>query len=282
MYFLVQINNSAGYPYVTQNHKYDNDAWMRRQRDRAHGNVSAGDTLLFYCTGDVPTVPMTLAFSALVGKVSPDNAEFELSDLHWFPQPLPRYRILQLVDQELLSDAFRNCGAQGFNICEIDPASAGRVLQLVEREATEINAPIAGPLPGSPLDALIETKLEEWLVEHWNEIDFGLKLRIYTDNGEAVGQQYDTGEVGRIDLLCVDEDTNDLVILELKRGRPSDVVVGQLARYIGWTRANVAKGRRVRGIVLAPDFDSRLRYAASALPDTILLKYQTKFEIELV
>ena len=45
-----------------------------------------------------------------------------------------------------------------------------------------------------------------------------------------VGQQYNTGLVGTIDLLCEDEESGDLVVIELKRGRPSDEVAGQLAR----------------------------------------------------
>ena len=94
-----------------------------------------------------------------------------------------------------------------------------------------------------------------------------------------VGQQYNTGLVGTIDLLCEDEESGDLVVIELKRGRPSDEVAGQLARYVGWAQKHLADGRRVRGVILAPAFDDKLRYAASAIPDTTLLRYQTKFEV---
>ena len=121
--------------------------------------------------------------------------------------------------------------------------------------------------------------MEQWLVEHWKEVDFGSKLKLYEEDGEAVGQQYRTGEVGTIDLLCEDEESGDIVVIELKRGRQSDEVVGQLARYVGWTQTHLANGRRVRGIILAPQFDEKLRYAAAAIPNSKLLRYQTRFDV---
>ena len=198
----------------------------------------------------------------------------------WFTNPLKRDILLQSVDQGTIDEVFRSCGAQGFNICQLSPLAAQTLLELSGDGEVQAKSPTP-PIPqqvGSPLDRLIETKLEQWLVEHWDDIDFGQKLVIYTESGEAVGQ-HDTGIVGRIDLLCEAEESNNLVVIELKRGRPSDEVVGQLARYIGWVKQNLAKGREVNGIILAPEFDDRLRYAASAIPGTLLLRYQTRFEV---
>ena len=39
-------------------------------------------------------------------------------------------------------------------------------------------------------------------------------------------------EVGTIDILADEPDTNSLVVIELKKGRESDKVVGQTLRYI--------------------------------------------------
>ena len=179
-----------------------------------------------------------------------------------------------------LDDSFRSCGVQGFNIKQLESASAEKAINLLENGASSAASPIESARnSGSPLDYLIETKLEQWLVDHWDEIDFGRELRIYRENDEEVGQQYDTREVGIIDLLCEDEDSGELVVIELKKGRSSDQVVGQLARYMGWVRKNLAVQRDVRGIILAPDFDTRIRYAANAIPNTQLLRYQTRFEI---
>ncbi len=67
--------------------------------------------------------------------------------------------------------------------------------------------------------------------------------------------------------MCTDRSANTLVIAELKRGRPSDKVVGQVARYIGYVRSRVAApGRAVEGLIIAHDSDDALRYAIAAFP----------------
>ncbi len=280
-YFLLQVNNSSGYPNIMDNGQYQNGAWASKRRDRAQGDVESGDILLVYCTADVPNYGMSLAFQVPVEGISEDRTTFDLGAPMWFTNPLKRDVLLQSVDQGTIDEVFRSCGAQGFNICQLSPLAAQTLLELSGDGEVQAKSPTP-PIPqqvGSPLDRLIETKLEQWLVEHWDDIDFGQKLVIYTESGEAVGQQYDTGIVGRIDLLCEAEESNNLVVIELKRGRPSDEVVGQLARYIGWVKQNLANGREVNGIILAPEFDDRLRYAASAIPGTLLLRYQTRFEV---
>lgn len=282
-YYLVQVNNSAGYPNIIENHTYENDVWMKRHRDRDQGLIEAGDVLLVYCTADVPSCPMSLAFQASVVNTSSDHVTVHLGEPNWFRRPLTRERIPELVDTGQLDDVFRSCGLQGFNICRLEPPAARTVLELLQGEPANVGVSTASPITtsvgGSPLDRLIETKLEQWLVEHWKEVDFGSKLKLYEEDGEAVGQQYRTGEVGTIDLLCEDEESGDIVVIELKRGRQSDEVVGQLARYIGWTQTHLANGRRVRGIILAPQFDEKLRYAAAAIPNSKLLRYQTRFDV---
>ena len=270
--FLIQINEQS-YKRLLETGTYENPAWARKRRDRAQGEIEAGDTVLFYCTGGVPQYFLSLAFSAPVESVSSDKTVIQCGETRWFPSPLPRDRILELVNNGELDEAFQGCGAQGFNIAKLQPESLPAILELVQ--AGE-GPPARRP---GPLDALIETKLEDYIVQNWSEINFGSRLRIYAEEGEPVGQQYDTGEVGRIDLLCEDIDSEDCVIIELKRGRPSDEVIGQLARYMGWAQQRIAHGRKVRGIVLAPDIDAKLRYAALAIPGLELLRYKIRFEI---
>lgn len=282
-YFLVQVNNSNGYPGMAEHHVYENGTWMNRTRDQAQGSVRSGDTLLVYCTADVPSYAMSLAFQIPVLETSPDNVTLHLGELLPFKSPLRRETIRELIDTNQLDESFRSCGAQSFNIRQLDSSVAARALELLQSESeTEVvPAPASKPVEGggSPLDRLIETKLEEWLVENWQTVDFGSKLNLYEEDGEVVGQQYHTGTVGIIDLLCEDEETGDLVVIELKRGRQSDAVAGQLARYLGWILKHLADGRRVRGIVLASEFDDKLRYAIAAIPNSTLLRYETRFDV---
>lgn len=288
--YLLQVNASIGYADITGKGYYENVRWASKPLDKDHGSVKPGDELLVYCTSSVRDHRQSLAFSVRVQEVSPDRVRFSVDAPHWFPSPLSRGVIHSLADEEKLPDIFRRCGVQWFNIAKLDPAESRQILELLESSHTpgrafEAGLPgspadrvVAGP-PGSPADRLIEVHLEEWLVEHWDQVDFGAPLRIYEVAGDPVGQQYDTGSVGRIDLLCENTSSGALVIIELKKGRQSDAVVGQLTRYMGWVKEHLANGRGVEGIVLAPDYDQRLRYAIKAIPGSRVLRYETRFEI---
>ena len=69
-------------------------------------------------------------------------------------------------------------------------------------------------------------------------------------------------------------------MIELKRGRPTDQVVGQAARYMGWFREEfAADGRSVEGIIVAGEADDRLYYAARAVPGLSVLLYEVTFAL---
>ncbi len=276
--FLVQVSANLGYANITNNRRYENEMWEGKRRNRDHGDVKPGDKLLVYCTGSIPEHGMSLAFSVGVKDVTNHNITFHLDEPYWFPSPLGRSAIYSLVAEGKLPDIFRRCGSQGFNITKLEPLDAQKVLEFVEAQRPS-DQPLGTDVPGSPADRLIEIHLEQWLVDHWEQVDFGAPLKIYEEDGESVGQQYDTQTVGRIDLLCEDTASGALVVIELKRGQQSDVVVGQLARYMGWVKEHLADGRAVEGIVLTPSYDERLRYAIKAVPGSRVLRYETRFDI---
>jgi RecB family endonuclease NucS len=88
-------------------------------------------------------------------------------------------------------------------------------------------------------------------------------------------------EGGRLDFLCRDLDTDALVVVELKRGLPSDRVVGQTARYMGWVRSELAdRDQGVEGIIVAHESDDRLRYAVAAVPAMTLFVYEVSFGLK--
>lgn len=95
----------------------------------------------------------------------------------------------------------------------------------------------------------------------------GLKLA-----DKRIRQQFSMGVgVGRSDLICTDE-SDDLVVVELKRGLSSDQVVGQILSYIGWIRENIATtSQPVKGIIVTGDYDERLRLAAKAAGIRVIL-----------
>jgi hypothetical protein len=139
----------------------------------------------------------------------------------------------------------------------------------------------AGDPPVSPATAefVLESHLEEFLLGNWNAVDWGRPLALWQGPDGASGHQLST-PVGRLDLLCADTATGALVVVELKRGRPADRVVGQAARYMGWVRAHLAaRGQNVEGIVVAHEHDDRLRYSAAAVPGLTILTYQVTFHL---
>lgn len=111
--------------------------------------------------------------------------------------------------------------------------------------------------------ALLERALEEHLERHWDGTPFardGISLCSRERDGLA-GRQVLT-PVNSIDLLGYRRSDDQWWVFELKRGRPSDAVVGQVSRYVGWLRSE--KGQAVRGAIIAREIDSKLRYAAAA------------------
>lgn len=121
-----------------------------------------------------------------------------------------------------------------------------------------------------PLDSILESHLEQYIVEHFDALFPG--WQIFDDASEETsssnedympaGIRYRT-EAGEIDILSIDRQGN-LVVIELKRGRAPDRVVAQVDRYIAWVKQHLAQpGQRVRGLIIAKSFGSRLAHTLS-------------------
>ena len=135
--FLVQVSKDAGYANITNNRLYENGLWMKKPRDRDHGEVKPGDELLVYCTSNVPSHGASLAFSVVVRRVSPDKVTFDLDEPRWFTSPLKRQDIAALVARNELPSVFLKCGQQGFNITRIEPRAAQQILALAKSDGVE-------------------------------------------------------------------------------------------------------------------------------------------------
>ncbi len=103
---------------------------------------------------------------------------------------------------------------------------------------------------------ILERVLEDILEQNIQELEPGLTL---------VGRQFPTA-VGPIDLLA--RDSNDsYVVIELKRGRSSDRVIGQIARYLGWVTERMVQGNeaRARAIVVGREYDAKFAAAITQI-----------------
>jgi hypothetical protein len=125
----------------------------------------------------------------------------------------------------------------------------------------------------------LELHLEEFMEENWSRIDFGRELALYQAPDGRSGRQFPT-EIGVIDFLCVDKTSGGFVVIELKRGRGSDKVLGQCQRYMGWVQERLATGGEdVRGLIIAPSRDDRLRFALKVAPNVDMLTYRVQFQL---
>ena len=125
----------------------------------------------------------------------------------------------------------------------------------------------------------MEKHLEDFLVENWPQTELGKEYDILEERGERVGQQFAT-DTGAIDLLALRKDKRELLVLELKRGRASDAVVGQVLRYMGYVAQELAEeGQTVRGGIIALEDDRRLRRALAAVPNVSFYRYQVRFSL---
>ena len=125
----------------------------------------------------------------------------------------------------------------------------------------------------------LERHLEEFMIENWSRTEIGAKYDILSDGVDLVGQQYQT-DTGRIDILAIKKDASEYLVIELKKGRPCDSVVGQIARYIGYIEAEVAdENQEVKGAIIALDDDLRLRRALQVMPSVIFYRYEIQFRL---
>ena len=108
---------------------------------------------------------------------------------------------------------------------------------------------------GTRVSVLAERNLEDLIVQQLDAIEPGLQL---------IERQLST-PAGRLDLLCKDP-SGCYVMVELKRLRGSDEVVGQILRYMGWFKEAHPK-EKIRGIVVVGKQDQALSYAVRAVPD---------------
>lgn len=126
---------------------------------------------------------------------------------------------------------------------------------------------------------VLEKYLEDFIVSNFAAI-FRNELILYQDPEEnVIGQQYAT-DIGNIDILAREPNSDNFVVIELKKGRESDKVVGQILRYMGWVQENLCKhGEIVRGIIICKEIDSKMTYALKMTNNIVVRLYRVDFTL---
>jgi len=212
--------------------------------------------------------------SYYVGEISadycyaPDTSLPHRRAVKWYPT---------MIERGDMSEALRN-----------STGSIGTVSDI-SRYSDEIETLIGGTRPPiitstdetieNPSVFALETHLQEFLIHNWKHTELGKDYDIYEEDGDLVGEQYET-DTGRIDILAISKDKKALLVVELKKGRASDMVVGQIQRYMGYVKEELAeKGQEVKGIIIALEDDLKIKRALSVALNIAFYRYQVSFKL---
>lgn len=126
----------------------------------------------------------------------------------------------------------------------------------------------------------LERHLHEFLMDNWDHIELGQDWMIFQDAGdEEAGYEYPC-DVGRIDILAKHRNQPKYLVIELKRNQTSDQTVGQLLRYMGWVKKNLAVNNEdVCGMIICREADQSLQYALTVTNKIQLWLYEVDFRL---
>jgi restriction system protein len=188
--------------------------------------------------------------------------------VHWFDE---------MIDRSKMSDSLKN-----------STGSIGTVSQI-SKYREELEGLIKGEAPKpvlistdetveDPAVFALEKHLEDFLVANWSSTPLGKTHDIYQED-DNFGQQFPT-DTGPIDILAISKDKQEVLVVELKKGRASDSVVGQIQRYMGYIAEEIAdENQRVRGVIIALEDDLRIKRALKVALNIDFYRYEVKFDL---
>ena len=119
---------------------------------------------------------------------------------------------------------------------------------------------------------------KDFLVKNWSKTPLSKIYDIYEDE-DVSGKQFQT-DTGPIDILAISKDKKEYLVIELKRGRASDSVVGQIQRYMGFIKEEfLEKDQTVRGVIIALENDIKVKRALSVTRDIDFYQYKINFDL---
>lgn len=204
------------------------------------------------------------------------------SDYVYAPgEPIPHRRCVEWFPQSIMR-------ADMSEALQRSTGSIGTVSNI-SKHAEEIDGFLTGnvrpnliatdELVEDPSVFALEKHLEDFLVQNWASTELAKDYDIFEEDGEAAGQQYPT-DTGPIDILAIHKDKKELLVVELKKGRASDAVVGQIQRYMGYVLDELAEpDQNVRGCIIALEDDIRLRRALRVTTNIDFYRYQVSFKL---
>lgn len=183
----------------------------------------------------------------------------------------------QKIERDAMSDMLKNSTGSIGTVSNI----TGYSKELETLIKGEYKSPIVSTdvTIENPSEFALEKHLEDFLVQNWKQTELGKDFDIFEEDGELVGQQYQS-DTGPMDILAIKKDKSQLLVLELKKGRASDAVVGQVLRYMGYVKQELAEpNQSVKGVIIALEDDTRIKRALAMTPDISFYRYEVSFKL---
>jgi restriction system protein len=184
------------------------------------------------------------------------------------------------LSPEVMSDGLLKTCKRPLTSIDLNPY-AEELDSLIGKTASGPRITVSDSDVESATHFALESILEDFLVANWQYTAFAKNYDILSVDGEQVGQQFPS-DTGRIDILAISKDQSEYLVLELKRGRASDRVVGQLLRYMGYIKKEYCQdGKKVRGAIVAHQDDLSIRNALSMVQGVDFYLYEVDFKLSL-
>jgi restriction system protein len=182
------------------------------------------------------------------------------------------------IDREDMSEGLRNSAGSIGTVSNLSKAGHHDELEKLAGQAAGPTIISSDSTVEDPSEFALEKHLEDFLVQNWKSTELGKRYDLFQDeNGNS--QQYPT-DTGPIDILAISKDKKELLIIELKKGRASDSVVGQIQRYMGYVQEELAEDdQKVRGVIIALEDDLRIRRALKVTVNIEFYRYEVSFKL---
>jgi restriction system protein len=188
--------------------------------------------------------------------------------IHWFDE---------MIDRSEMSDSLKNSAGSIGTVSQISKYRE-ELEGLIKGEAPKPVLISTDETVEDPAVFALEKHLEDFLVANWGSTPLGKTHDIYQED-DNFGQQFPT-DTGPIDILAVSKDKQEVLVVELKKGRASDSVVGQIQRYMGYIAEEIAEDHQlVRGVIIALEDDLRIKRALKVAPNIEFYRYEVKFDL---
>ncbi len=183
-----------------------------------------------------------------------------------------------LVARDSISQELKNSAGSALTLINLTKYSS-ELENLIFGTSSDKIIVTQDPTIEDPSLFALEKHLEDFLIHNWSHTELGKNYSIYEEDDQIVGQQYPS-DTGPIDILAISKDKKELLVVELKKGRASDVVVGQIQRYMGYVIEELAEeNQTVRGVIIAFEDDLKIQRALSVAKNIEFYTYKIDFKL---